>query len=210
MKQNINDTIKFKINTKRKLSEINCTTPMKKKPKIMKYSDNITSDIDVVKKLFNKYKNARNKYEIINITPASVHNDIVKEYKKCKIKPECKEMKELFGWHGSSLDNIKQICKTGFNPKLCKTHEHGKGTYFDIRVDKACDFSLKNKDGNRYVLLCKILGCKCVEGNKTFNGNEHACFVNYKPPKRTTIYCITNKNHSIPWYIVMFSQKNQK
>eukprot|EP01083_Nonionella_stella_P159798 521734_1 len=161
-------------------------------------------------KEFNRYKNARTKYCIDHVEKTHTAKNIMDSFNSNIDNSECSKMEIKYLWHGTTHKNIKSIIKTGFDPSLCKTFEHGKGIYFDKRAFNAADFcKSKSKNGLKYMLFCKVLTCECVKGHKSFNGTEHVCLVNHKPPKRTTIYCITKKHYSIPFSIVRFKERKK-
>ena len=74
---------------------------------------------------------------------------------------------ERWLWHGTSMDNIEQICRQGFNRSYCRraTSKYGKGVYFSTSFSYSQKFSPADNTGFCTALLCRVLVGSYAKGD---------------------------------------------
>eukprot|EP01084_Bolivina_argentea_P122542 217148_1 len=167
-----------------------------------------------VSKLFYSSLSKR-KYKIVDIKRIKTDKDRIYEQilsTTCQTSGKRRSCIEKFLWHGSkSINNLKLICKNGFDRSYNKHSHYGPGTYFasDASYSVTGGFCGKDNNGVSHILLCKVIVGDYMVGNRSMrqiprksNGEEYDSLVNSM--SNPTVFVVWRDYHAIPYYLIRY------
>jgi hypothetical protein len=137
--------------------------------------------------------------KLINIT-------LIERYEKYKDSLQEQKYTELFGFHGTNINNIDIIASEGFKKEFNKTSAYGLGTYLASSFGYSKNYaklSKEFKDSYKCLFVCKFIYVNIIKGCGSKKCPEHFD-VQVDKIENPNIYCVDKDEAIIPLYLVRF------
>lgn len=87
--------------------------------------------------------------------------------------PLDERVNEAIVFHGTIHENVHSICESGFDTRAASSQcRYGEGTYFSTHSCKAHQYTDKNKDGLRCIILTRVLLGEPLYATKPMQGTQ--------------------------------------